>query len=142
MTKERRRLVLDANILIRAVLGTRVRELLVRYGEAAEFFVAAAQVDEATRYVDDLAARRGLEPDIVTEALSTVLAVVQSIDDTWLEPVQAEALERIGNRDPADWPAVALAMVLECPIWTEDQDFFGSGVATWRTSTVEIYLRG
>jgi hypothetical protein len=29
---------------------------------------------------------------------------------------------------------------LDCPIWTEDQDFFGSGVATWTTNTVLMYL--
>jgi len=27
-------------------------------------------------------------------------------------------------------------------LWTEDQDFFGSGVATWTTSTVTMYLIG
>jgi hypothetical protein len=25
--------------------------------------------------------------------------------------------------------------------WTEDQDFFGSGIATWTTDRVELYLR-
>ena len=49
-----------------------------------------------------------------------------------------EALKRI--RDPADWPALALALQLECAIWTEDQDFFGTGIPTWTTVTVEIYL--
>jgi hypothetical protein len=27
------------------------------------------------------------------------------------------------------------------PIWTEDQDFFGSGVATWTSGRIEVYLR-
>jgi hypothetical protein len=31
-------LVLDANILIRAVLGTRVRSLLEKYEDSAEFY--------------------------------------------------------------------------------------------------------
>ena len=44
-------------------------------------------------------------------------------------------------RDPEDWPTLAAALLLECPIWTEDQDFFGSGVATWTTATVERFLR-
>jgi len=44
-------------------------------------------------------------------------------------------------RDADDWPALALAMQLECAIWTEDQDFFGTGVATWTTNTVELYLK-
>lgn len=43
---------------------------------------------------------------------------------------------------PADWPAVAGALQFDCPVWTEDEDFFGSGVATWTTATVEIFLRG
>ncbi|WP_415630048.1 PIN domain-containing protein [Nocardioides dubius] len=31
-------------------------------------------------------------------------------------------------------------MALDCPVWTEDQDFFGAGVPTWTTDRVEIYL--
>lgn len=30
---------------------------------------------------------------------------------------------------------------LKCDIWTEDADFFGTGVATWTTSRVEIFLK-
>lgn len=47
---------------------------------------------------------------------------------------------RIGARDPMDWPVVAAALVLDCPIWTEDRDFFGVGVPTWTSSLVEVYL--
>lgn len=53
---------------------------------------------------------------------------------------ESTAKKRI--RDIRDWPVLALALTLDCPVWTEDQDFFGSGVATWTTSTVEIYLIG
>jgi hypothetical protein len=35
---------------------------------------------------------------------------------------------------------VAAAILLGVPIWTEDQDFFGSSVATWTTDRVELYL--
>ncbi|HSV44587.1 MAG TPA: PIN domain-containing protein [Ramlibacter sp.] len=31
-------------------------------------------------------------------------------------------------------------MLLGCPVWTEDTDFFGTGVATWTTSRVKLYL--
>jgi predicted nucleic acid-binding protein len=34
----------------------------------------------------------------------------------------------------------ALALALNCPIWTEDMDFFGTGCAIWTTSRVEIFL--
>jgi hypothetical protein len=31
--------------------------------------------------------------------------------------------------------------MLDLPIWTEDQDLFGSGVPTWTTDHVEVYLK-
>ena len=67
------------------------------------------------------------------------MQIVQQMGDTMLESAREEALIRI--RDPNDWQALALALQLECAIWTEDQDFFGTGIATWTTNTVEIYLK-
>jgi hypothetical protein len=31
-------------------------------------------------------------------------------------------------------------MMLGCPVWTEDADFFGTGVATWTSNRIEIYF--
>ncbi len=53
---------------------------------------------------------------------------------------EKSARARMRSRDETDWPIVASALLLDCPIWTEDRDFFGCGVATWMTETVEIYL--
>lgn len=69
----RKGLVLDANILLRAVFGQRVRELLETYEDEVGFY----------------------SPDVCFEDART-----------------------------------------------EDQDFFGSGVATWTTDRVELYLKG
>jgi hypothetical protein len=32
------------------------------------------------------------------------------------------------------------ALALSSPIWTEDNDFFGAGVATWTTDRVQMFL--
>jgi len=53
---------------------------------------------------------------------------------------EEEAKRRIGSRDPDDWPILACALALGCAIWTENTDFFGCGVATWTSSSVEIFL--
>jgi predicted nucleic acid-binding protein len=53
---------------------------------------------------------------------------------------EAEARKRLGARDPDDWPILAVALSLGCPIWTEDTDFFGCGVATWTSNTIDIFL--
>ena len=54
---------------------------------------------------------------------------------------ETEARERLGLRDPEDWPILASALALRCPIWTEDTDFFGCGVATWTSNRVRMFLR-
>ena len=53
---------------------------------------------------------------------------------------EQDARRRLGTRDPDDWPILAAALALDCPIWTEDADFFGCGVATWTSSRVEIFF--
>jgi predicted nucleic acid-binding protein len=35
---------------------------------------------------------------------------------------------------------LALALSLSCPIWTEDTDFFGIGLAVWKSDRIEIFL--
>jgi hypothetical protein len=34
---------------------------------------------------------------------------------------------------------LAVALSLSCDIWTEDTDFFGTGVAVWTSDRVEIF---
>jgi predicted nucleic acid-binding protein len=102
---------------------------------AREFAEAVA---EAAAYVTDLARKRGLDQEVCAEALLTLLLIVQVVENSVLGSAREEALARIRDKD--DWPALALALLLECAIWTEDQDFFGIGIATWTTNTVERYL--
>jgi predicted nucleic acid-binding protein len=52
-----------------------------------------------------------------------------------------DAKQRLVNRDLNDWPIVAVALTFGCAVWTEDADFFGTGIATWTSDRVEIFLR-
>jgi hypothetical protein len=54
--------------------------------------------------------------------------------------LESMARQRLARRDEDDWPVLATALALGCPIWTEDKDFFGCGVATRTTDWVELYL--
>ena len=54
---------------------------------------------------------------------------------------QEIARGRVLPRDPEDRPVAVVALLLNLPIWTEDQDFFGSGIATRTTDRVELYLQ-
>lgn len=139
---QHKRLVLDANILIRAILGTRVRHLIAAATEEVAFYVAEANYQEASHYLAQLAPRRGISESVWQTALETLMNAVQLVGDEELETVAAEARARIAQRDERDWPALAAALLLQCPIWTEDHDFFGSGVPIWTTATVHLFLKG
>jgi hypothetical protein len=56
-------LVLDANILIRAVLGVRVRRILEHYAGRVSFFVPELALSEAREHLAALVAMRGGDPD-------------------------------------------------------------------------------
>jgi predicted nucleic acid-binding protein len=138
-----RAIVLDANVLIRAVLGSRVPALLATYAARVSFLAPQTVFDEAGRHLPAVLAKRAASAaalqagEAKLDALAGVIAVVPTVS---YEPLKAKAMARIGPRDADDWPVVACALLADCPIWTEDRDFFGAGVATWTTARVETYF--
>jgi len=134
-------LVLDANILIRAVLGSRVLSLLTTYSEHTDFFAPNVAFDEAREHLPVILGKRVVNASAALAVLSSLYAVVQIIDPDTYAAFEYVARQRLRHRDQDDWPILATALALRCPIWTEDTDFFGCGVATWTTDRVEIYLR-
>lgn len=121
-------LVVDANILVRAVLGTRVREVIEQYAEAEECLPM-------------LVLKRGGAPEKALTFLRALHGLVELIGCEVYGDFEAEARERLGGRDADDWPILASALAIGCPIWTEDTDFFGCGVPTWTTARVAMFLR-
>lgn len=132
--------VLDANILIRAVLGKRVRELIFDHAAAIRFFAPDVAYADARKYLPALLNKRGVDADAASLVLDRLEVIVRSIDVELYEGMQQQALQRIAVRDADDWPVLACAMTLGCPVWTEDADFFGTGVATWTTDRIELYF--
>jgi predicted nucleic acid-binding protein len=135
-----RMLVLDANIMLRAVLGVRVRSLIETYCDDVPMFIPAHCVAEVREYLRSLCAKRNWDAAPSLELLDALLTVVRVVESGFYSDFEEQAKRRIGSRDIDDWPVVALALSLDASIWTEDADFFGSGLATWTTETVEIYL--
>lgn len=133
-------LVLDANILIRAVLGQRVRDLIFAHADTVRFYAPDVAYADARHYLPDLLARRGIEALPALEVLDRLEILVRPLEAGWYESARVEALRRIATRDADDWPVLACAMILDCPVWTEDADFFGCGVATWTSDRVRLYL--
>jgi predicted nucleic acid-binding protein len=118
-----------------------VRQILEAYENVVGFCCPDVCFQDARKYIPDLSERRGFDPAIGLSVLEEIGRMVEPVDRSLYEDFENLARERVHTRDPDDWPIVAVALLLDFPIWTEDQDFFGSGVATWTTDRVELYLR-
>lgn len=136
-------LVLDANILLRAVFGSRVRSLLNSYEDVAAFYSPDVCVADARKYLLAIAARQGMNLARAKATLDEIVdSLVHIVDSSLYEEFEERARARISSRDADDWPVIANALLIDAPIWTEDQDFFGSGIATWTSNKIELFLRG
>ena len=134
-------IVLDANILVRAVLGRRVRQILESYSaKGIAFYAPEAAFIEVQTHLPKLLEKRGKSAEGVMTAVEYLRFLITPIEAEFYEIFEEEARERLRGRDEEDWPILASALGLGMPIWTEDADFFGTGVAVWTTSRVEIFL--
>ena len=117
-------IVLDANILIRAVLGKRVRELILEHAATIQFFAPDVAYADARKYLPALLAKRGVKIATAMAVLDALESMVRPLGANQYAGLQQQALQRIARRDADDWPVLACAMAIGCPVWTEDADFF------------------
>jgi predicted nucleic acid-binding protein len=89
----------------------------------------------------EVAATRKLDPSAGLVVLDQLARLIEIVDQSLYEEYEHAAIERMSSRDVTDWPIAATSLLLGCPVWTEDQDFFGSRIATWTSNNVELYLR-
>ena len=139
------RLVVDTSVLVGELLRAAGR---IRLGdERLELFLpeqmwGETQV-ELPRRITAFVRRRGLEPSLGDELATACLAAVEAniviLDEGIYAALEEEARER-SSRDLRDWPVVASALALSAGIWTNDNDFLGTGVATWTTDTLQRWL--
>jgi predicted nucleic acid-binding protein len=77
----------------------------------------------------------------LSASLEYLRNVIEPIASDLYAVFESEARLRLRGRDEDDWPVLATALGLACPVWTEDADFFGTGVPVWTTNRVEIFLK-
>ena len=135
-------IVLDANILIRAVLGKHVGQLLEMYSvRGIRFYAPDIAFSDAEKYLPSLLRERGKADSDVRDALQHLQDLVEPVSRESYGLFEEDARIRLRDRDEEDWPVLATALALACGIWTEDTDFFGTGIAVWTTSRIEIFLK-
>jgi predicted nucleic acid-binding protein len=135
-------IVLDANILIRAILGRRIRQVLDQYASREmRFFAPDVAYADAEKYLPQLLKKKGNSDTDIPSALRYLQNLVEPVDRDYYIAFEEQARQRLRGRDEDDWPILATALAFNFPVWTEDTDFFGIGIAVWTTSHIEIFLK-
>lgn len=124
------RFVADANVLLSAVIGGRAR-LVLQHSEVEAVMTPSVAYEEVLEYLPSLAKTRRLD-------LDTLLLAAAALPVMVVEPAEyaahvATSKERIGRRDPDDIDVLALALTLNWPVWSNDNDFEDAGVE-WHTT--------
>jgi predicted nucleic acid-binding protein len=139
------RLVVDTSVLVGELLRKQGRDRLC--DDRLELFLPEQTWDETCvelpRRIKAFVRRRGLDVAVGAElaqlCIEAVLANVVILDVAVYTAIEDEARAR-SLRDPSDWPVVACALALSAGVWTNDNDFLGTGVATWTTDSLRAWL--
>lgn len=112
-------IIVDANQLIGALLGGRALDII--YSERFHFFTTERKTWEVKRYIPFIASKVGVSEEDILRAFE--LFPVVACQDTFFNDHIPRAFELIGARDPTDVDLLALALRLQYPVWSHDQDF-------------------
>jgi predicted nucleic acid-binding protein len=131
-------IVADANVVLSALIGGRAR-LVIASPHEPQCIATEAVAHEITRHVPRLAAKRDLDSALLLATLQ-VMPIEWKPASTYNNQRQ-EAEKRIAERDPDDWPTVALALELDLPVWSQDKDLTIAGIEVFTTGELLDALR-
>lgn len=127
------RLFVDANILIRCVVGRAAFDVDDLLAKGLVLATTDAQAREAEQVLHH---RFGLTDQDAARQMAGVTSAMEVFQVPTYRAQQATAQARIYYKNTKDWPVLAAAIAEGGAIWTDDRDFFGVGVPVWTTRNV------
>ncbi len=130
-SKPPERLVVDANPMISALLGGAA--LRAFWNEAVkEWATTQFTVNEVRFYLPRLASKIHVPEEVLRLELELLPLTIYKKES--YRDFISEAKKRIAERDENDVDLLALALKLDYPIWTNDQDFEQTGTTLYTTA--------
>lgn len=111
-------IAVDANAMLSAIIGGNARYV---FANSQYRFITTQNVwDEVLEYLPVLALKKKLSVSLLTTA--SKLLPLEIIPESEYASRIAEAQMLVGERDPDDVGLLALALAMQCPIWSNDND--------------------
>ncbi len=123
-------IVVDAQPFFAALLGGATRKIF--FDPRFRFITSDFTLDEVKKYIPFISEKSGKAEKDIMHALS--LLPVVSYQEQYYQEKRSKAEELIGARDPKDVDILALVLMTQAALWTEDRDFDGiSGITIIHT---------
>lgn len=132
-------IVLDANVIVSAILGKHTRTVLKAAAKRGLRLGAAShQIEEAARVLIE---KLSMPVADARELLDELMRGIELIPDTAFAAFEGAARERLHARAQSDWPILAAALAYDSGIWSHDHNFFGVGTPVWSSRNMK-FARG
>ena len=132
------KIAVDANVILSVLIGGKAAKVFTNVKDV-EFLTTANIIEEIQEYIPVLAKKKGLDRSTMETAFS--LLDVKVITKEVYSSQISIALDLIGKRDPDDVELRALALTLDCPIWSNDNDLKDlKGVKVYTTAVILRWL--
>lgn len=120
----------DSNVLLSAVAGKAALKVFTK--TSVTVVTTSANLAEVREYLPVMASLYDLLPEVLEAQLR--LLNLEPLDQDQYQRTVPDARRRIGQRDPDDVDLLALALFLEIPVWSNDNDFEEAGVEWYTTA--------
>lgn len=131
--------VVDANIILSAVLGNKSFDTLVRVGALRSLLGSAEMASETRLVIEKVMPERRRLLDIVIDAIEIIEpeSYMANLDAARRSLRSAPASRNGSTRDAH---ILALAWTYDADIWSHDRDFAGTGWPSWSSANLSTVL--
>ncbi|WP_456478242.1 PIN domain-containing protein [Geoglobus ahangari] len=113
--------VVDTNVIISALLRDGLTRRLILLAPFEMYTVPFVRL-EIEKHRKELLSRAKIESDAFELLMDAIFSRIKIVDPEFIEPFRKKAIEILRDVDIYDAPFLALAMALNCPIWSNDGD--------------------
>lgn len=128
------KVVVDANILIAALFGSRGRQLIIT-SQNHLFFAPEIIIREVEKHRQELALVRKCTEQEIIEAFDALLVFIDVVSYEKYNSYYNRAYEALKDRDATNVGYLACALAVKADfIWSEDKDFNAQSLVPVRTT--------